>query len=71
MNLFPFSNGKLCSFLAIIQYKKDKLIVTKRKQRDRTKQTFQLSNPHRTSLLTHKDELTYNRAEIKIENHTA
>ena len=40
-------------------------------ERDRVKQTFQLSNPHRKGLLTHKDESTYNRAEIKIRNHTA
>ena len=31
MDLFTFSKENLCSFLAIIQYKKDKLIVTKRK----------------------------------------
>ena len=39
MNLFTLSKEKQCSFLAIIQYKKDKLIVTKRKQTERENKT--------------------------------
>ena len=47
------------------------MLLKESRPRERIKQTFQLSNPHRKGLLTHKAESTYNRAEIKIRNRTA